>query len=143
MKAPTSSGTGMGMDMDADQGEAMHMTFFWGKNVQVLFPHWPGRQPGPAAYLLALCLVFALAALVEFLAYAARRLRPAARGRAAVGLARTAVHGLRVGLAYLVMLAVMSFNAGVLAAAVLGHALGFFLSSSGAVLPSPPADDKS
>ncbi|MCL7025720.1 hypothetical protein MKW94_004082 [Papaver nudicaule] len=38
----------------------------------------------------------------------------------------TVKHGIRVGLLYLVMLAVMSFNVGVLIAAVSGHTLGFF-----------------
>lgn len=128
--APSTAGGSHHMGMGG-----MHMTFFWGKDVQVLFSGWPGRREGVGTYLLALCLVFALAAAVEFLSYAARRLashghRGGRAARLSGGLAQTAVHALRVGVAYVVMLAVMSFNVGVLATAVAGHALGFFLSGS-------------
>ncbi|URD77078.1 Copper transporter [Musa troglodytarum] len=66
------------------------MTFFWGKNSEILFAGWPGTRGG----------MYALA--------------------------------LRVGLAYLGMIAIMSFNGGVLIVAVAGHALGFLLFGSAA-----------
>ncbi|KAL5973501.1 hypothetical protein ACLOJK_030152 [Asimina triloba] len=103
----------------------MHMTFFWGKAVEVLFSGWPGEAL--AMYLLALFFVFALAVTVEGLS-ASRLLKPGPSNWAA----RTGLHALRVGLAYLLMLAVMSFNGGVFLVAVAGHALGFLIFGSGA-----------
>ncbi|URD86073.1 Copper transporter [Musa troglodytarum] len=102
------------------------MTFFWGKNSEILFSGWPGTRGG--MYALALLLVFALSFLVEWLNHC-RLIRP--------GLARTALHAARVGLAYLVMLAVMSFNGGVLIAAVVGHAVGFLLFGSSVFWTAP------
>ena len=43
------------------------------------------------------------------------------------GLKLMTIHAARVGLTYLLMLAVMSFDIVVLVAVVLGHAVGFFL----------------
>ncbi|XP_078149716.1 copper transporter 2-like [Carex rostrata] len=43
------------------------------------------------------------------------------------GLKITTIHAARVGLTYLLMLSVMSFDIVVLVAVVLGHAVGFFL----------------
>ncbi|OEL12792.1 hypothetical protein BAE44_0026190 [Dichanthelium oligosanthes] len=112
----------------------MHMTFFWGDRAVVLFPGWPGSR-GAAAYVLCLLFVLALAALTEALAAASRyvaRRGSAAAGRVPASSAAllTAAHAARMGTAYLVMLAVMSFNGGVLLAAVAGHALGFLLARS-------------
>ncbi|CAN6234956.1 unnamed protein product [Urochloa humidicola] len=110
----------------------MHMTFFWGDRAVVLFPGWPGSR-GAAAYALCLLFVLALAALTEALAAASRCVaRRAAAGRAPASSAAllAAAHAARMGTAYLVMLAVMSFNGGVLLAAVAGHALGFLLARS-------------
>ena len=119
MMAPPPSppgGGGMGMR----RMRYTHMTFFWGKNSEILFTGWPGADGG--MYALALVAVFALAFVLEFLG--SRRL-DALLPRAA------AVHALRVGAAYLLMLAIMSFNGGVLLVAVAGHAAGFLAFKAG------------
>ncbi|RRT58127.1 hypothetical protein BHM03_00020475 [Ensete ventricosum] len=119
------------MGMNASSMAEMHythMTFFWGKNSEILFTGWPGTRGG--MYALALVVVFAFSFLLEWLNHC-RLVRPGA-GRIAAGFTQTAMHALRVGLAYLVMLAVMSFNGGVLIVAVAGHALGFLLFGSAA-----------
>ncbi|KAJ7947573.1 Copper transporter like [Quillaja saponaria] len=105
----------------------MHMTFFWGNNAEILFDDFPGRD-NPGMYVLALLFVFVLAFLVEWLSHS-RLIKPGSNHFAA-GLIQTFMHAVRVGLAYLVMLAVMSFNGGVFLVAVAGHALGFFLFGS-------------
>ncbi|VVB16577.1 unnamed protein product [Arabis nemorensis] len=108
----------------------MHMTFFWGKNTEVLFSGWPGKSSG--MYALCLIFVFFLAVLTEWLAHSSL-LRGNTTGDSAnraAGLIQTAVYTLRTGLAYLVMLAVMSFNAGVFLVALAGHAVGFMLFES-------------
>ncbi|KAI3760517.1 hypothetical protein L1987_50912 [Smallanthus sonchifolius] len=100
----------------------MHMTFYWGKDALILFKGWPGTNTG--MYALALVFVFFLALLVEWLAHC--NLKMTKSDDASSGLAQTLVYTLRVGLAFMVMLAIMSFNVGVFLAAVSGHALGFF-----------------
>lgn len=128
----------------------MHVAFFWGHRVQVLFPNWPGNRAGVGMYLLCLLVVLALAALVETLSAVSRGL---SRRRSSAVLLITGVHAAKMGLAYLVMLTVMSFNAGVLLAAVAGHAVGFLVARSGVlgratrddVAPNgavPPSDSK-
>ncbi|KAL2898841.1 Copper transporter 6 [Bienertia sinuspersici] len=101
----------------------MHMTFYWGKNAEVLFSGFPGSHT--AMYILSLFGAFLLSFLVESLS----RTRFVKEGSndVASGLLLTFLHALRMGLAYLVMLAVMSFNGGIFIAAVLGHAFGFML----------------
>ncbi|URE08876.1 Ctr copper transporter family [Musa troglodytarum] len=97
------------------------MSFIWSTRAQILFSCWPGDR-GAGTYVLALFLVAAASALVDCLSAALHHLR---RGD------RTALHASRMCVAYLVMLAVMSFNVGVLVAAIVGHALGFLLTGSG------------
>ncbi|KAM0953464.1 putative Ctr copper transporter [Dioscorea sansibarensis] len=126
---PRTPSSGMGGMKHMGGGGMMHMTFFWGKRVQILFTGWPGDQ-GIGMYLLSLVCVLFVAALVELLSGVSRRVaRPNASS--ITGLALTALHAVRIGLAYLVMLAVMSFNVGVLIAAIVGHALGFLFTGSG------------
>ncbi|XP_023525857.1 copper transporter 6-like [Cucurbita pepo subsp. pepo] len=105
----------------------MHMTFFWGKNTQVLFSGWPGNQSG--MYALALILVFLLAVSVEWLSRWRLMTEMGPRNFAA-GIVQTAVHGVRIGIAYMVMLALMSFNGGVFIAAIAGHSFGFLIFGS-------------
>ncbi|XP_039140629.1 copper transporter 6-like [Dioscorea cayenensis subsp. rotundata] len=130
MSMSTSMHDGGGMSL-------MHMTFYWGKNSAILFSGWPGTSTG--MYVLALVLVFVLAVLVEWLGHC----RVAANG-----LVRTAVHTVRVALAYVVMLALMSFNVGVFIVAVVGHCVGFLIFGSSSLFwpaapdqPAVSADD--
>jgi solute carrier family 31 (copper transporter), member 1 len=133
--APAGAGNKAAAAAPASRMPMMHMSFFWGNRAVVLFPGWPGAR-GAGAYLLCLLLVLALAALTEALAAAsrcvARRGAGAGAGRVPASSAAllTAAHAARMGTAYLVMLAVMSFNGGVLLAAVAGHALGFLIARS-------------
>ncbi|XP_057953053.1 copper transporter 6-like [Malania oleifera] len=114
------------MDHPMKHHMMMHMTFFWGKNAEILFSGWPGSRAG--MYSLALIFVFALAFLVEWLSHC-RLIKPGSED-AASGILQTAIHAVRVALAYMVMLAVMSFNVGVFLVAVGGHAVGFLLFGS-------------
>ncbi|XP_047967897.1 copper transporter 1-like [Salvia hispanica] len=110
-----------GMPMMHRRHMMMHMTFFWGKDTEILFDSWPGSGH-LAMYLLALAVIFFLAVAVEWFSHSERR--PAA------ALLQTLMYALRIGLAYLVMLAIMSFNGAVFVAAVAGHAVGFFFFGS-------------
>ncbi|WJX56095.1 hypothetical protein P8452_41786 [Trifolium repens] len=122
MSMPPKSSTN-GSTMMMDHNKMMHMTFFWGNDALILFNDWPAGKPGN--YLLALFMVFAMSVLIELLSYHTRFIKPGSNPMV-VRLVQTLLHVLRVGLAYLVMLALMSFNGGVFLVAVLGHALGFF-----------------
>ncbi|XP_020086008.1 copper transporter 6-like [Ananas comosus] len=133
---PPPSSMSMPTPMPSDDGMGgngkmmmMHMTFFWGKRVQVLFSDWPGDR-GLGMYVASLVFVLALAALAEAFSAASGRLARPGSGPLAAALL-TLLHAARMGIAYLVMLAVMSFNVGVLIAAIVGHALGFLFARSG------------
>ncbi|PON41333.1 Ctr copper transporter [Trema orientale] len=110
----------------------VHTTFFWGHVTEVLFPGWPGSNP--AMYGLSLVFVFALAVVVEWLTHS-DFVRPGSTDRTA-SLLRTAVHTVRSALAYMVTLAVISFNGGVFIAALCGHTIGFFVFRTRALMKS-------
>ncbi|XP_058755669.1 copper transporter 6-like [Vicia villosa] len=122
----SSSTNGTMMTGHKMHGMMMHMTFFWGKDALILFDGWPGGNSG--MYALALMIVFFMSVFIELLSHT-RIIKPGSNPVVA-GLVQTLLHVLRVGLAYLVMLALMSFNGGVFLVAVLGHALGFFFCGS-------------
>ncbi|KAI4334572.1 hypothetical protein L6164_019246 [Bauhinia variegata] len=107
----------------------MHMSFYWGNKAEILFRQWPGDQT--AMYVLALLFVFVVSILVEWLSHS-RLIRSSKyySNNFTAGLIQSLLHLLRVGLAYVVMLALMSFNVGVFLAAIAGHALGFFFFAS-------------
>lgn len=119
--------TGNNMTMDMSMGWT-HMTFFWGSHSEILFKGWPGARTG--MYVLALVVVFALSVLYEWVNHCSLVRAAGEPGRR---LVQTGMHAVRVGLMYLVMLAVMSFNVGVLIVAIVGHAVGFLVFGSAAV----------
>ncbi|KAK9010146.1 hypothetical protein V6N11_036660 [Hibiscus sabdariffa] len=104
----------------------MHTSFYWGHESQILFSGWPGSSRG--MYALALFFVFGLAVIVECLSY--RSIVKPEANKVAAWFFKTAMHTVRAGLSYIVMLAVMSFNGGVFLAAVSGHAAGFLIFGS-------------
>lgn len=117
---PMSDGN-MNMSMSS-MDMVMHMSFYWGKHAIVLFSGWPKDSLG--MYMLALAFVFLLAVAVEVLSVSPK---PKQGSNAMLGACfEAAVYAARMGLAYMVMLAVMSFNLGIFIAAVAGHAIGLF-----------------
>ncbi|KAF5476176.1 hypothetical protein F2P56_007911 [Juglans regia] len=115
----------------------MHMSFYWGKDAIVLFSGWPNQDLG--MYVLALLSVFSLAVAVEVLSILPA-VKPGHKPIAG-GLIQATVYAFRMGLAYLVMLSVMSFNLGIFIAAVGGHAVGFFLVKIRALAKAKPAHE--
>lgn len=111
----------------------IHTTFYWGHKVDILFHCWPGNSA--AMYAVALILVFAVAVLVEWLSFTnIVKLKPGSSNDVVGGLLKTGLYGVRSGLSYLVMLAVMSFNGGVFLAAIGGHVIGFMVFGTRAII---------
>ncbi|XP_062096820.1 copper transporter 2-like [Humulus lupulus] len=102
------------------------MSFQWSTNAIILFSGWPGGH-SPGMYILSLFLVFFMAAAVEVLSVPIAFLKAAGVPPMMTALSQACVYGFRVGVSYLVMLSLMSFNVGVFIVAVAGHGVGFFL----------------
>ncbi|XWS72366.1 hypothetical protein CRYUN_Cryun02cG0034000 [Craigia yunnanensis] len=126
----------------------MHMTFYWSRQVTLLFSSW--RTDSWLSYaltLLACVLASAFYQYLEHLRYRVRRggkpgegtaeepflLQPKGagtgnRGKGSVGkIVGGVLFGLSSALGYLLMLAIMSFNGGVFLAIVLGLTVGFLV----------------
>ncbi|XP_019188867.1 PREDICTED: copper transporter 5.1-like [Ipomoea nil] len=130
----------------------MHMTFYWGKNVTVLFDFW--KTDSWTSYALTLIACFVFSVFYQFMED--RRLRfklvsslGAAKnkpdsvdtplllgsvvggGWKAARFAGALLFGVNSAIGYLLMLAVMSFNAGVFIAVVVGLGAGYLVFRSG------------
>ncbi|KAM3266664.1 Copper transporter 6 [Capsicum annuum] len=114
----------------------MHMTFFWGKNAEILFSGWPGYNNNIGMYILALFVIFTIGFAIEWLSHTDYISR--SENNVTAGLIQTVLYGVRIGCAYLVMLAVMSFNGGIFVAAIVGHTLGFLVFGSKVFKKSTP-----
>uniref|UniRef100_A0A7N0TGA7 Copper transport protein n=1 Tax=Kalanchoe fedtschenkoi TaxID=63787 RepID=A0A7N0TGA7_KALFE len=107
------------------EGQAQ-MTFYWGRPTDILIRGWPGESP--TMYALALITIFLTSVLIEWLSHA-RLVKPQMNDTVA-GLLQTLMYAVRTCLAYLVMLAVMSFNVGIFVAAIGGYGAGFMIFGS-------------
>jgi copper transporter 1 len=142
----------------------MHMTFYWGKSVIVLFDQWAVKTW--QGYILTLIVLFVFSVVHEWLAvqrslFLTRSTAgktsavPSAAvsddtpeapllGEVVVQGSRMGINkalesllfGIKVGLGYLLMLAVMSYNGGVFLSIVAGLAVGYFFFRSGSAAPS-------
>ncbi|GFQ07170.1 copper transporter 5 [Phtheirospermum japonicum] len=131
----------------------MHMTFYWGRRVTILFDFW--RTDSWLSYFLSLFACFLISVFYQYMED--RRVRfkllsvsknppPSSSGVAApllgskvVGgrkwapwrFAGAILFGINSAIGYLLMLAVMSFNAGVFIAVVAGLAAGYLIFRDG------------
>ncbi|MQM09460.1 hypothetical protein Taro_042332 [Colocasia esculenta] len=133
----------------------MHMAFYWGRKVTLLFDWW--RTKSWIGYTVTVVAVFLVAAFYQYME--ARRLRfkaltllepatvlgptpvtsmeapllgfSAARRAATARVAAAVLFGINSAIGYILMLAVMSYNSGVFAAVVVGQAIGYLVFRSG------------
>ncbi|XP_039120150.1 copper transporter 5.1-like [Dioscorea cayenensis subsp. rotundata] len=123
----------------------MHMTFYWGKTVTILFDSW--RTDSWFSYLLSLLALFIASSFYQYMEDRRIRFKILARSKsppsppsvqtplllsssssaAAARLAASVIFGVNSAIGYLLMLAVMSFNGGVFVAVIFGLAFGYFL----------------
>ncbi|KAM1198321.1 hypothetical protein ACFX2J_009697 [Malus domestica] len=113
----------------------MQMNFHWGNEATILFKGWPNESTG--MYILALLFVFVLAFAMETLS-AWPVVKPSMNPIVA-GITHASIYAVRIGMGYLVMLAVMSFNAGIFIVAVAGHTFGYFIVKASALVLAKPA----
>lgn len=119
----------------------MHTTLHWSNQVTLLFDSW-NTKSWPT-YALALLICFLVAVFYQRLEAMRLHLKSAANpsppslntplivpklGRNwKIRLGLAALFGLNSGIGYLIMLAIMSYNGGVLLAVVLGLTVGYFV----------------
>lgn len=125
----------------------MHMTFYWSKKVTLLIDSW--KTDSWTSYALSLLACLLVSAFYQYLENRRLRLKaitfdvPSAttpqnqipllrpnlagdKAKLGVKLAGALLFGFNSAIGYLLMLAVMSFNGGVLVAIVVGLAIGYF-----------------
>ncbi|GFQ04912.1 copper transporter 5 [Phtheirospermum japonicum] len=131
----------------------MHMTFYWGKNVTILFDSW--KTDSWASYFLSLLACFLISAFYQYMEdrrirfkhLSASKIKPAPPPSAAAapllfskvvgsgwGPSRYAgaiLFGINSAIGYLLMLAIMSFNGGVFVAVVVGLGFGYLVFRGG------------
>ncbi|CAN6582763.1 unnamed protein product [Malus baccata var. baccata] len=133
----------------------MHMTFYWSRQVTLLFDSWKtDTWTSYSLTLLACLLVPAFYQYLEDLRVRIKRVASSsslksasdapirtpllgaklggAGGRFSAGrLAESVLFGVNVAIGYMIMLAIMSFNGGVFVAIVWGLAIGYLAFRSG------------
>jgi solute carrier family 31 (copper transporter), member 1 len=129
----------------------MHMTFYFGKNVTILFDSW--RTTSWLGYLLSLLALGLASVFYQYMEDRRIRLKILAESNTGLSepdisipllhsrllggwslarLAMAVLFTVNSAIGYMLMLAVMSFNAGVFIAIVVGLGVGYLLFRSGA-----------
>ncbi|GAV69642.1 Ctr domain-containing protein [Cephalotus follicularis] len=128
----------------------MHMTFYWSREVNLLFSSWSTKSW--PSYALSLLACFLASAMYQYMENRRITLKLVATGAVKPGqapmeesllggkegvvmkkwwsiakIAGAVMFGVNSGLGYLLMLAVMSFNGGVFLAVVLGLSVGYLV----------------
>ncbi|CAL9087542.1 copper transporter 5.1-like [Musa acuminata AAA Group] len=132
----------------------MHITFYWGNKATILFDSW--RTDSWPGYLLSLLALFAAALFYQYMEDRRVRFKILAGSKPSLPpppsaveapfllppsasaffpppprLASALLFGVNSAVGYLLMLAVMSYNAGVFVAVVAGLTVGYFFFVSG------------
>lgn len=98
-----------------------HSGLWFGTDVEILFNGWP-RGHGYFQFLLGLILVFLISVVAQMCAMTPMT---APKMAAKSLIHHAALHGFRTLIAYLVVLCVITFNAGVIITALVGHVAGY------------------
>lgn len=130
----------------------MHMTFYWGKSVTILFDSW--KTDSWLSYFLSLFACFLFSLFYQYMEDRRLRLKslsvapPPSAAAASVNtpllfskftgrkwapsqFAGAILFGINSAIGYFLMLAIMSFNAGVFIAVVVGLAAGYLIFRAG------------
>ena len=94
----------------------MEMYFYWGTDIVFLLDSWTIKS-NPGLYCLALAASFVCAVLLEFLN--TRKLESK--------FLFALVHSIKLWFSYMLMLVLMTFNAGLFIVIMLGYTLGYML----------------
>ncbi|GFP90625.1 copper transporter 5 [Phtheirospermum japonicum] len=95
----------------------MHMTFYWGKNVTILFDSW--KIDSWASYFLSLLACFLIFAFYQYMEDCRIRLKHLSASKNKPGRWQR-VGPIEIRREYLLMLAIMSFNGGIFVVVVVG-----------------------
>ncbi|KAK1308296.1 Copper transporter 5.1 [Acorus calamus] len=128
----------------------MHMTFYWGKKVTLLFDSW--RTDSWTSYGLTLLAVLIASVFYQYLEDRRLRFKALSRSkpsppsdespffllgytgggnRSSARFASAILFGINSAIGYMLMLAVMSYNWGVFIAVVVGLAIGYLFFRTG------------
>ncbi|OVA08336.1 Ctr copper transporter [Macleaya cordata] len=124
----------------------MHMTFYWGKKVTLLFDSW--KTDSWTGYALTLLACFLFSVFYQYMEDRRLRFKMIAKAKPSsidtpllfprygrwsnpARFSVAVLFGVNSAIGYLLMLAIMSFNGGVFIAVVLGLSLGFLIFRGG------------